>query len=207
MLGEKAANGSPSRSSRWAMPRQAKPSFACALWMSITIWPNLALNLTSRTQILRALQSIEFQLYASLAQHLLDKKRAFTCTRPFLTFFYVPMMKCCKLLLNKVIEWNRPSLDIDPFLSSAVDLFAHKLAASIERALDVSLGGNKYTKGQHVYKINLVRGMPFYGFYTSYGSFWKVRVNASSHMTWCEINWYLRLTRYFCTIPNWLIGL
>lgn len=47
--------------------------------------------------------------------------------------------------------------------------YIHKLAVSIERALDLS-----GTKGQHIYQILLTRGKPFYGYYAEERAFLKV---------------------------------
>ena len=57
----------------------------------------------------------------------------------------------------------------------AVEAYSRRLALSIERALDVALGKvRSFGASQHVFKIQLVRGMPFYGFYPCERLFLKV---------------------------------
>ncbi|XP_066995085.2 uncharacterized protein PolZ1 [Anabrus simplex] len=51
--------------------------------------------------------------------------------------------------------------------------FMYQLASSIDKAINISLGQASAT-AQHVYKICLVSGMPFYGFHTKKHQFFKI---------------------------------
>ncbi|XP_074846819.1 DNA polymerase zeta catalytic subunit [Carettochelys insculpta] len=51
--------------------------------------------------------------------------------------------------------------------------YLHQVAFSIDRALNVALG-NPSSTVQHVFKVSLVSGMPFYGYHEKEGKFMKI---------------------------------
>ncbi|KAG2468740.1 REV3L polymerase, partial [Polypterus senegalus] len=53
------------------------------------------------------------------------------------------------------------------------DRYLHQVAFSVDRALNVSMG-NPSSSSQHIFKISLVSGMPFYGYHAKEKQFMKI---------------------------------
>lgn len=71
---------------------------------------------------------------------------------------------------------DEPEDDEDDALTDECRLYVYRLGASIDRALSTFLNRDPTDpiKSQHVRAIRLVKGIPFYGFHSSYAFFLKV---------------------------------
>ena len=75
--------------------------------------------------------------------------------------------KCC-LHLHGVFPYV-----LVPVPPNADDGFASRLASSLDRALNITLAQGE-SRAQHVYKIDEVSGVPFYGYHPKCHSFFKI---------------------------------
>jgi len=62
-----------------------------------------------------------------------------------------------------------------------VTAFIQRLAASIDRAMDLSFG-NKLMNGQYVHDIHLVKGRPFYGYSFAEMFYFKIYMSDTSSL-------------------------
>lgn len=82
--------------------------------------------------------------------------------------------KCC-LNLHKGFPYFFLNLPTTITTKAEIHSFIHKLGASIDRAVDISLGRHR-GGGQYVFGVEVVRGRPFYGYSGSESLFLKVLV-------------------------------
>ena len=75
--------------------------------------------------------------------------------------------KCC-LHLHGVFPYV-----LVPVPPSADDGFAFRLASSLDRAINITLAQSE-SRAQHVYKVDQVSGVPFYGYHPRPHSFFKI---------------------------------
>ena len=75
--------------------------------------------------------------------------------------------KCC-LHLHGVFPYV-----LVPVPPNADDGFASRLASSLDRAINITLAQSE-SRAQHVYKIDEVSGVPFYGYHPKCHSFFKI---------------------------------